>query len=278
MASELKNKFENYLIVNRKAPKTQQAYLANVMGIAAYFNRSPDQLTDEQIQDYLVHLIKHRQLSWNTCNVAFCALNCFYNKLLNRGVTKIAIPPRPRQKKLPLILSRTEVVALIENAKDLRHRAVLTMTYGSGLRVSEVVRLKPDDIDSDRMLVRVVQSKGRKDRYTLLSEKALEVLRFYYKIYHPRVYLFTGRDKTRAMPIATAQKMYYYAKQKAGLTKGYGIHCLRHSFATHLLMQGVDIQLIKQLLGHNSIQTTLVYLHMVPDRLAKIISPLDSDQ
>jgi integrase/recombinase XerD len=278
MASELKNKFENYLIVNRKAPKTQQAYLSNVMGIAAYFNRSPDQLTDEQIQDYLVHLIKHRQLSWNTCNVAFCALNCFYNKFLNRGVTKIAIPPRPRQKKLPRILSRTEVVALIENAKDLRHRAVLTMTYGSGLRVSEVVRLKPDDIDSDRMLVRVVQSKGRKDRYTLLSEKALEVLRFYYKIYHPRVYLFTGRDKTRAMPIATAQKMYYYAKQKAGLTKGYGIHCLRHSFATHLLMQGVDIQLIKQLLGHNSIQTTLVYLHMVPDRLAKIISPLDSDQ
>jgi len=277
MASELKKKFENYLIANRKAPKTQQAYLSAVVGLANYFNRPPDQLTNDQVQDYLVHLIKHRKLSWNTCNVALCALSCFYNKFLGRSVEEIKIPPRPRTRQLPEVLSKAEVVKLIENAKDLRHSALLMLTYGSGLRVGEVVRLKPDDILSDRMLVRVQQAKGRKDRLTILSKKALENLRIYYKIYHPEKYLFVGKDKSEPMPIATASKMYNYAKAKAGLTKGRGIHTLRHCFATHLLMQGVDIQLIKEFLGHKSIETTLVYLHMVPDRMSKIKSPLDDE-
>jgi integrase/recombinase XerD len=277
MASELKKKFENYLIVQRKAPKTQQAYLSFVKGIANYFNRSPDQLTSEQIQDYLAHLITERKLSWKTCNVAFCALQCFYVRFLKRGTLEVNIPPRPRQRKLPKIFSKAEVANLMENAKDLRHRALLMMVYGSGLRVSEVVKLKSEHIDSERMLVRVEQSKGRKDRYTLLSHKALEVLRIYFKYYKPTTYLFVGQEKSKPMPIATAQRMYTYAKQKAGLTTGQGIHTLRHCFATHLLMHGVDIQLIKEFLGHNQLETTLVYLHMVPDRIAKVKSPLDQD-
>jgi integrase/recombinase XerD len=277
MASELRTKFENYLIVHRKAPKTQQAYLSAVKGIANYFNRPPDELTSEQIQDYLAHLITERKLSWKSCNVAFCALQCFYVKFLKRSSMEVNIPPRPRQRKLPDIFNKTEVARLIENAKDLRHRAVLMMVYGSGLRVSEVVKLKAEHIDSQRMLVRVEQSKGRKDRYTLLSQKALEVLRLYFRYYHPSTYLFVGKDKNGPLPIATAQKMYTYAKRKAGLTKGSGIHTLRHCFATHLLLHGVDIQLIKEFLGHNHLGTTMVYLHLVPDRIAKVKSPLDED-
>jgi integrase/recombinase XerD len=275
MASELRKKFENYLILDRKAPKTQQSYLSVVNGIAKYFNRPPDQLTNDQIQDYLVYLVKERKLSWKTCNVAFCALQCFYGKFLGRTAIEVNIPPRPRQRKLPEILSQAEVASLIENSKNLRHRAVLMMVYGSGLRVSEVVRLKPQHIDSSRMLVRVEQSKGRKDRYTVLSKKALEVLRLYYKAYKPTDYLFAGIDENSHMGIATAQRMYNCAKQKARLIKGNGIHTLRHCFATHLLLHGVDIQLIKEFLGHNHLETTMVYLHIVPDRIAKVKSPLD---
>lgn len=277
MASELKKRFEDYLILNRMALKTQQAYLSAVTGLANHYNQSPDQLTEEQIQSYLTHLIKNKGLSWNTCNVAFCALNCFYNKFLNRDGQQLKIPPRTRQKKFPEALSRSDVFKIIDNANNLRDRTLLMMVYGSGLRVSEVVLLKSEHIDSDRMLVHVVQSKGRKDRYTLLAKKSLEELRFYYKVYHPGKYLFFGRDKSEPLPAGTAQKIYYRAKQRAGVTKGHGIHTLRHCFATHLVMQGVDIQLIKEFLGHCSVETTLIYLHMVPDRMGMIKSPLDDD-
>ena len=275
MPSDLRKKFENYLIVHRKAPKTQQAYLSTIKDIAKYFNQSPDLLTNDQVQSYLAYLITERKLKWKSCNVAYCALQCFFNKFLKRPDMQVHIPPRPGQRTLPDILNMAEVAKLIDNAKDLRHRALLMMVYGSGLRVSEVVRLKPQHIESDRMLVRVEQSKGRKDRYTLLSKKALEVLRLYFKHYSPWPYLFVGREKGTPLAIATAQKMYTYAKRKARLTKGHGIHTLRHCFATHLLMHGVDIQLIKEFLGHNHLETTMVYLHMVPDRIVKVKSPLD---
>lgn len=258
MASDLKKRFENYLIVNRRAPKTQQAYISAVAGLAKHFNHPPDQLTNEQVQDYLVHLMKDRGLAWNTCNVALCALNCFYIKFLGRSQEDYKIPPRPRQRTLPEVFSREEVSLLIESANDLRSRTMLMIAYGSGLRLGELVALKPKHIESERMLVRVEQGKGRKDRYTLLSKKSLEELRFYYKVYKPEEYLFFGRNINEPMHSGTAQKIYYRAKKKAGLTKGRGIHTLRHCFATHLLMQGVDIQLIKEFLGHNSVETTLV--------------------
>lgn len=277
MTNTLRKKFEDYLIVNRLAPKSQQAYLSAVTGLANFYNTAPDSLTDDQVQQYLVYIMRDRKLSWSTCNVALCALNCFYNKFLHHRDIRITIPPRPRQRKLPDIPSKSEVLILIESAKDLRSRALLMMTYGSGLRVSEVVRLKPDHIISERMLVRVEQSKNRKDRYTLLSQKALEDLRFYFKVHQPSNYIFFGRHRADPLPIASAQRMYRDAKSRAGITKGHGIHSLRHCFATHLLMQGVDIQLIKNFLGHKSLETTLVYLHMIPDRMANIKSPLDAD-
>jgi site-specific recombinase XerD len=276
MASELRRKFENYLILNRLAEKTQEAYINAVADLAKHYNQSPEKLTDEQIQQYLVHLIRHRKLSWSSCNVNFSGLHCFYKRFLNRPQSEFSIPPRPRQKKLPEILSRQEVLKLINAADDVCPRALLMITYGSGLRVSETVHLKPHHIESDRMLVRVEQAKGRKDRYTLLSQKALDQLRIYWKAMRPEKWLFYGRDKAQPMHITTAQKIYYRTQKAAGITKGKGIHTLRHCFATHLLEQGVDVYLIKRFLGHLSIQTTLGYLHLLPDRLAEVKSPLDS--
>jgi site-specific recombinase XerD len=276
MASELRKKFEDYLVVNRLAPKTQEAYLNAVAGLSKHYHQPPERLTAEQIQQYLVYLIRHRKLSWSSCNVNFSGLHCFYKRFLNRPQTEFSIPPRPRQKKLPEILSRQEVLKLIDAAHDVRHRALLMITYGSGLRVSETVHLKPHHIESDRMLVRIEQAKGRKDRYTLLSQKALDELRIYWKVRRPEKWLFYGRDKAQPMDVTTAQKIYYRTKKAAGITKGKGIHTLRHCFATHLLEQGIDVYLIKRFLGHLSLQTTLVYLHLLPDRLAEVKSPLDT--
>jgi len=276
MASELRRRFEHYLILNRLAQKTQEAYLNAVADLAKHYNQSPEQLSDEQIQQYLVYLIRHRKLSWSSCNVNFSGLHCFYKRFLNRPQTEFSIPPRPRQKKLPEILSRQEVLKLIHAADDVCHRALLMITYGSGLRVSETVHLKPHHIESDRMLVRVEQAKGRKDRYTLLSQKALDELRIYWKAQRPEKWLFYGRDKAHPMHVTTAQKIYYRTQKAAGIAKGKGIHTLRHCFATHLLEQGVDVYMIKRFWGHLSIQTTSVYLHLLPDRLAEVKSPLDS--
>jgi integrase/recombinase XerD len=276
MVSELRQKFENYLVLNRLAQKTQAAYLGAVVGLARHYNQSPEHLTNEQIQQYLLHLIRHRKLSWSSCNVAFSGLCCFYRKFLNRSQTEFSIPSRPRQKILPETLSRQQVKVLIDSAPDIRSRALLMITYGSGLRVSETVHLKPEHIESDRMLVRVEQAKGRKDRYTLLSQTALEELRIYYKALRPEKWLFFGRSKKDPMAVKTAQQIYNRAKKKAGITKGKGIHTLRHCFATHLLEQGTDIYLIKRYLGHMSFQTTMVYLHVLPDHLAHVKSPLDS--
>jgi integrase/recombinase XerD len=172
-------------------------------------------------------------------------------------------------------MSVEELQRLFTSAANPRHRALLMTTYAAGLRVSEVVRLQPADIESDRMLIRVNQGKGRKDRYTLLSARLLAELRTYWKLYRPTAWLFPGKDATQPLPIATAQKLYYHAKRAAGITHGKGIHTLRHCFATHLLEAGVDLRTIQLLLGHRSIDTTTRYLHITRQHLAKVHSPFD---
>ena len=275
MASELRTRFEQHLILSRLSPKTREAYVRTVVGLAKYYKQSPDKLNNEQIQQYLFYLLEHRKLKWSSCNVAFSALYCFYSKFLNWPKTKFSIPPRPRSRKLPQILTQKQVSALIDGCRRQRDRMLLMLAYGSGLRVSEVVKLRPEHIETDRMLVRVEQGKGRKDRYTLLSKKALEELHRYLKKYGPNQWLFYGYHKQHHMSVSAAQRIYQRAKTAAGITAGKGIHTLRHCFATHLLEQGVDIYIIKRFLGHINIQTTLIYLHLVPDRMAEVTSPLD---
>lgn len=275
MTTALRSKFESFLVLNRLAPKTRQSYLKAVERLALFHNQPPDQLSNDQIQQYLLHLIRDRKLAWNSCNVAFSALQCFYGRFLKRSKTEFSIPPRPRRTKLPEVLSQAEVKKLIDACKTIRERSLLMMAYGSGLRVSELIRLKLQHLEPDRMLVRVEESKGGKDRYSLLSHQCLDELRRYYSAYSPKEWLFYGKEKTKPMHISTIQKMYTRTKAAAGITKGKGIHTLRHCFATHLLEKGTDIFLIKQFLGHKSIHTTMVYLHVVPNRLAELQSPLD---
>ncbi len=267
--------FPNYLILKRFAPKTKEAYLRSVADISTFHNQPAEELTNDQIQEFLRYNIQEKQLSWSSCNVLFCGLVNYYRHFLGRSETEFTIPPRPRSKQLPMLLSREEVSRILTAKKNIKHRALLTTIYGSGLRVSEAVRLKPEHIESDRMMIRVEQVKGRKDRYTVLSEKCLTLLRVYWRECQPNKWLFFGKDKDKPMSIGTAQSIYYQAKKIAGVTKGRGVHTLRHCFASHLLEDGTELFIIKRWLGHTAIKTTCTYLHLSPAHLRKTISPLD---
>jgi integrase/recombinase XerD len=186
-------------------------------------------LCPEQIRTYLHHLLVERRLAWSSCIQAAAGLKFFDTKTLAWDVLHLDLPPRTRQSQLPQILSIEELQRLFTHAKNPRHRVLLMTTYAAGLRVSAVVRLQLTDIESERMLLRIEQGKGRKDRYTLLSTRLLTELRAYWHLYRPAPWLFTGLDPYLPMPIGTAQKIYYHAKQRVGITHGHGIHTLRHA-------------------------------------------------
>jgi len=277
MDTPLRTQFINHLTLQRRSPKTKEAYIGAVYGLAKYYMISPDKLSDNQIQDYLRYLIEKRKLAWSTCNVVFSGLICFYKNVLNRNKTVFSIPPRARSKKIPMVLSVEEVGHLLNSVSNLKHRALLMITYSAGLRVNEVVSLKLHHIESDssRMMIRIENGKGQKDRYTILSTKVLKVLKEYWEEYRPKEWLFFGSNINKPMPVGTAQKIYYNAKKKAGNTKGRGIHTLRHCFASHMLWNGEDIYTIKRFLGHSSIKTTYKYLHVTRQQIAAVVSPLD---
>ena len=268
--------FSDYLSLIRVSGKTKEAYLRAAAGLAAYYeSQSAADLTNDQIQDYLLHSIQEKELAWSSCNVLFCGLKKYFQGYLGRSESEFSIPPRPRSKKLPMLLSKEEVLELLRAPANIKHRALLATVYGSGLRVSEVVKLKPGHIESGRMMIRVEQGKGHKDRYTVLSQNCLDLLRDYWLAQQPKDWLFFGRDKNNPMSIGTAQRIYYQAKDKAKITKGRGIHTLRHGFATHSLEAGTELYVIKRWMGHASIKTTFKYIHLTPDYLSKIKSPLD---
>ena len=276
MTTGSRSRFMNYLTLQRLAPATKEAYYRAVKELADYYDtKRPDTLSNDQIQDYLIYIIQTRKLAWASCNIIFCGLKKYYRDHLGRDQTEFTIPPRGRSKKIPLLLSKEDVIRLLEAPANLKHRALLATVYGSGLRVSEVVRLRPEDLDSDRMTIRVEQGKGRKDRYTVLSRHCLGLLRLYWKLAKPEEWLFFGRDKNNPMPINTAQRIFYNAKQAAGINKGRGIHTLRHCFATHSLDAGVEIYVIKRWMGHSSLKTTYGYIHLCPEYLSKAENPLD---
>jgi site-specific recombinase XerD len=269
-------RFMDYLSLQRFAPSTKEAYFGAVKGLADYYStRQPDILSNEQIQDYLLYNIQVKKLAWASCNVLFCGLKKYYHDHLGRDNADFSIPPRTRSRKLPMLLSKEEVYQLLKVSSNLKHKALLATVYGSGLRVSEVVRLRPEHLDSNRMTIRVEQGKGRKDRYTVLSKYCLDLLRDHWRNAQPEGWLFFGRDKNRPMPINTAQRIFYNAKKATGLTKGRGIHTLRHCFASHALDAGVEIHIIKRWMGHSSLKTTYRYIHLCPDSLKTTDNPLD---
>ena len=259
---ELRTRMIHAMELRRFSPRTQESYLAAVAGLAKHYRQPPDQLDATKIQAYLLHLTVERRLSWSSCNVAVSGLRFFYQQTLGWDGLRLPIPPRRKPSKLPEILSHQELERLFAAAHLAKHRALLMTTYAAGLRLSEVIALKRTDLDSQRQMIRVEQGKGRKDRYTILSPRLLEELRLYWKISRPILYLFPGKDPSRPMDSSAAQKIYYAAKQRAGIEKGMGIHTLRHCFATHLLEAGVDLPTIQMLLGHTSILTTMRYLQV----------------
>jgi integrase/recombinase XerD len=276
MKTVYQNTFNNYLSLQRVAPATKSAYLQSVKGLTAYYQQPADQLTNDQIQAYLLYCIQEKKLAWASCNVLFCGLKKFYHGYLGRDNSGFSIPPRPRSHQLPMLLSQDEVIRILKAPDNMKHHTLLSLVYGSGLRVSEAVRLRAEHIDSKKMLLRIDQSKNRKDRYTILSKYSLELLRNYWRLYQPEKWLFFTKDKNKPMASETAQKIYYLAKKKAEVTKGKGIHTLRHCFASHALEQGVQLFVLKRWLGHTSIKTTCMYLHASPEMLQNLSSPLDS--
>ncbi len=229
----LRTKMIEEMKLRNFSPRTQKSYVAAVVGLVKYYRQSPDQLTQDEIRAYLLHLEK-RGLSPSSRNVAISGLKFFYHQMLGWNEKQLFIPPRKQSWQLPEVLGQKEVERLLLAAVKHRDRCLLMTAYATGLRVSELVRLKVDAIDSERMMVRVEQGKGRKDRYTILSPRLLTELRTYWKEHRSPTYLFPN-GKRGPISINYAQRIYNWAKQKAGIHKGKGIHTLRHCFATHLL-------------------------------------------
>jgi site-specific recombinase XerD len=271
---ELRERMQHDLVVRGMSPRTHEAYLAAVKGLAQHYRQRPDTLSVQQVEGYIRHLIEQRHLAPNSVRVAVFGLRFFYTVTLHRQPFTLPLPKGV--KKLPEVLSREEVARLLASTATIRERALLMATYGGGLRVSEVVHLRVSDIDAQRDMLRVEQGKGRKDRYTLLGPRLLTELRHYWQVYRPaRPWLFPQRGKAAPMDPTTAQKIYYGAKRRAGITKAGGIHALRHSFATHLLEAGTDLPTLQRLLGHDSITTTMRYVHVTQRRAAAQGSPLE---
>jgi len=262
------------LELHRKAPKTIKAYVTAVAQLAEYHRRSPETISVAEVRDFLHHLIAVRKLAFSSVNQKAGGIRFFYQHVLGREEFELKVPMK-RSGRLPQPLGRTEVARLIEVTRNVKHRALLMTCYATGLRVGELVRLRLDDIHADRMLIRVDQGKGRKDRYTLLSPRLLSELRAYWRIERPHGWLFLNRGRNDHLPVGTAQKIYELCKLRAGITRGRGIHSLRHSFATHLLEAGVDLPTIQRLLGHTSLTTTAKYLHVTSKHLSGTHSPLD---
>jgi len=264
------------LQIRQYSRTTIRIYLHAVTEFAQHFGKPPDRLGAEHIRQYQLFLVKEKKVSRPTFIQMVCALRFFYCHTLNRKISMERIPFPRRERKLPLILSREEVKALLEAPGKLRNRTVLATLYGCGLRVAEVTQLKVSDIDSARNVLQVRHGKGRKDRQTLLPAKLLELLRCYWRNQRPTDWLFPSADATRPISAKTVFLACRKAAQKAGICKPIHPHSLRHAFATHLLEAGVNLRTIQILLGHANLETTARYLHVADVAVRTTASPLDS--
>lgn len=270
--SKLRQQMIRELELHRKEPNTIKAYVQSVAQLAKFYNRSPDQISIEEVRDFMRELIVVRKLSSSTCNVRLAGIKFFYRQVL-RQPFDVRVKSK-RSGKLPQPLSRNEVSKVIVAVSNLKHRTMLMTKYATGVRVSELVNLRVSDIRSERMLTFVQQGKGRKQRYTLLSPKLLLTLRQYWLQYRPGEWLFPS-PHGGALSKGTIQAVFTKACEKAQIQHADGIHSLRHSFATHLLEAGVDLVTIQRLLGHKHLSTTAKYLHVTQVHLSQLQSPFE---
>jgi site-specific recombinase XerD len=254
--------------------KTRSTYMNHIKRFSNFIDKELNSVSEQDIRRYVLFLLDQGN-SHSYVNQAISAVKFLCNGILNLDNVIGSIPRPKKENKLPNVLSFEEVRRILEALDNEKHRAILFLIYSSGLRVGEVVRLRPEDIDSKRMLIHVVQGKGRKDRYTLLSEIALNELRKYYSLYKLEKWLFPGQNKTEFLTERTVERVFEKACSIAKINKKASVHTLRHSFATHLLEGGTDLRYIQELLGHSSSKTTEIYTHVTQKNISNIQSPLD---
>ena len=272
--SPLRQRMIDDMTIRNMSPNTKNIYLSAVARFSAYHRRSPDQLGLEDIRDYHLHLVS-RNLKPTTINPIMGALRFFYGKTLGQKDIVDEIPYARRADSLPAVLSREEVERFLKTVRNLKMRTAFITIYAAGLRVSELVALTGRDIDSTRMVIAVRHGKGGKDRYVMLSEQLLGILRDYWKRTKPTHWLFPGPDPLQPITTRSLQRVFHDAAEAAGLDKNVTVHTLRHSFATHLLEQKVDIRIIQGLLGHRNINSTTRYTRVAVDTIRQIQSPLE---
>lgn len=246
--------------------KTHKAYLGAVSSLAAYYHQSPDQLRVEQIQAYFVYLVQQRGLCGASCRLHLNGLRFLYLQVLGWKQFDIPIHYPKKAQRIPELLTRPEVRRIVQACDHTKHRMMLLTCYGCGLRVSELVVLKVQQLDGERQLLRIEQGKGGKDRMVVIPPTLLDQLRHYWRRYRPDPWLFPNSNTPRLhLSITTVQKLFKRAKEGAGINKVGGIHSLRHAYATHQLEQGIAIHRLQQQLGHNDLHSTLRYVHWLPD-------------
>jgi site-specific recombinase XerD len=274
----LRQNFIRELVIRGMSLRTQEAYVGAVYRLARHYKKSPDQISDEELKNYVFYLAKDKQFAASSLNQVVSAFRLFYEAVLQRSMEQVrrALPRVNRAIHRPQVYSVEELEQLFTVGCPFpKHRAFLMTVYSAGLRLSEACHLKIEHLHPQRMQIRVEQGKGAKDRYTLLSPRLLEELKAYRKCFGPVTWLFPGTSDPRLpMCEGMGQKVFYGAVKRAGLPRRGGIHSLRHSFATHLLEGGVEITVVQELLGHSSLSTTATYFHVRQHRLAQIQSPL----
>ena len=262
--------------IRNYSPRTIETYCKLLCHLEKELGKSLYEITTEDFKSKLHFMITVTGSSTSTINQLISAFKIFYVDVCHREWEEFHVKRPRKEKKLPIVLSLEEVERMISVTNNLKHKAILMLTYSAGLRRMEVLQIKPKDIDSQRMQIRVVQGKGKKDRYTILSQKTLEILRLYYKLERPHVFLFEPNgNKGKALSERTLENIVKNSIKKAGIKKEASFHTLRHCFATHLLESGVNIRQIQQFLGHTSLKTTAIYLHVAQIKTDSFTSPLD---
>ena len=272
--SPLRRRMIEDMTVRNFAPKTQHDYIRAVTKLARFLGRSPDTATAEDLRRLQLHLTENR-VGAPTINFTVTVLRFFFTITLDRAdaIKHLTFVREPR--KIPVVLSLEEVARLLEAAPGPKYKAALAAAYGAGLRVSEVATLKVSDIDSERMMLRVEQGKGHKDRHAMLAPRLLELLRDWWRIARPQVWLFPGQNPVNPMTTRQINRACHAAADMARITKRVSPHTLRHSFATHLLEQNTDIRMIQILLGHAKLETTALYTHIATNTIRAVMSPLE---
>jgi site-specific recombinase XerD len=271
-----RSSLQKELRIKGYSSKTIKAYTGHIDRMTLYYNKPASDLNEDNIKNYIMMLIDERNCQFSYIQQALSAFKFYYNHMLGKGCVTANISFPKKERQLPNVLDQKEVAAILSNTNNLKHKTILYLIYAAGLRVGEVVRLKPENIDEIRKVIRIEQGKGKKDRYTLLSSRAGQLLKEYLSVYKPDEWLFEGDIAGHHLTERSVQRVFENSRNKAGITKKVSVHALRHSFATHLLESGTDLRYIQELLGHSSSKTTEIYTHVSTKDLKKISSPLDS--